>query len=235
MAQIHKRFGDNDVKALLEKYIKKEVERKYIEEILGIKKRRFFELLRSYKEDPDSFTVKYKRTKPTRRIDKETEEAILTELKIEKDLIDLDDNPIVDYNYSYIADRLESKHNKRAALPTIIDRAKKHGYYIEKKRKQHMIGKWSQIMQKNLSAMTVPTTNGAPILRRSGTLSPPLMTAADTFFTTTWWRLKLPGLIYALWRMWPLSTALLTPIILIAIPYSVLYREEILSGEIIIR
>ena len=131
MAQIHKRFGDNDVKALLEKYIKKEVERKYIEEILGIKKRRFFELLRSYKKDPDSCTVKDKRTKPTRRIDKETEEAILTELKIEKDLIDLDDNPIVDYNYSYIADRLENKHNKRAALPTIIDRAKKHGCYIE--------------------------------------------------------------------------------------------------------
>ncbi|MCG9478727.1 MAG: hypothetical protein K9H14_00785 [Actinomycetia bacterium] len=135
MAQIHKRFGYNEVKALLGKYIKKEVERKYIEEILGIKKRRFFELLKSYKEDPDSFTVKYKRKKPTRRIGKETEEAILTELKIEKDLIDLDDNPIVDYNYSYIKDRLESKHYTKAALPTIIDRAKRYGFYMKKKRK----------------------------------------------------------------------------------------------------
>jgi len=135
MAQIHKRFDDRQVKALLEKYIKKEVERKYIEEILGIKKRRFFELLKSYKENPDSFTVNYRREKPTRRIDKVTEEAILTELKIEKDLIDLDDNPIVDYNYSYIKDRLESEHHTTAALPTIIDRAKKHGFYIKKKNK----------------------------------------------------------------------------------------------------
>ena len=73
MAQVHKRFGDNEVKALLEKYMKKEVERKYIEEILGIKKRRFFELLKSYKDNPDSFTVKYKRKRPTRKIDKETD------------------------------------------------------------------------------------------------------------------------------------------------------------------
>jgi len=63
MAQIHKRFDDGQVKALLEKYIKKEVERKYIEEILGIKKRRFFELLKSYKENPDSFTLKHGRKK----------------------------------------------------------------------------------------------------------------------------------------------------------------------------
>jgi len=135
MAQIHKRFGDSEVKALLEKYIKKEVERKYIEEMLGVKRRRFFELLKSYKEDPDSFTVKYKRKKPTRKIDIKTEKAILSELKIEKDLIDLDDNPIVDYNYSYIKDRLESKYNTTAALPTIIGRAKKHGFYIKKKKR----------------------------------------------------------------------------------------------------
>ena len=44
MAQIHKRFGDNEVKALLEKYIKKEVERKYIEEMLGVKRRSFLNI-----------------------------------------------------------------------------------------------------------------------------------------------------------------------------------------------
>lgn len=94
MAQIHKRFDDRQIKALLEKYIKKEVERKYIEDMLDIKKRKFFELLKSYKDNPNSFTVKYKRKKPTRKIDKGTEEAILSELKIEKDLIDLENNPI---------------------------------------------------------------------------------------------------------------------------------------------
>ncbi len=59
MAQIHKRFGDSDVKDLLKKYVKKEIERKYIEDILGIKSRRFCELVKSYKDNPDTFTVKY--------------------------------------------------------------------------------------------------------------------------------------------------------------------------------
>jgi hypothetical protein len=135
MAQIHKRFDDGQVIALLKKYINKEVERKYIEEILGIKKRRFFTLLKEYRKDPDSFTISYRRKKPTRRIDKKTEKAILSELKIEKGLIDLDDNPIVDYNYSYIKDRLKSKHHTTAALPTIIDRAKRYGFYMKKKKK----------------------------------------------------------------------------------------------------
>jgi hypothetical protein len=59
MAQIHKRFSDSDVKALLKRYIKKEIERKYIEDILGIKRRRFCELVKKYKEDPDAFTIEY--------------------------------------------------------------------------------------------------------------------------------------------------------------------------------
>lgn len=138
MAQIHKRFGDSDVKALLKKYVKKEIERKYIEDILGIKRRRFCELVKSYKDNPDTFTIEYKRKKPTRKIDKKVEKNILTELKTEKDLIELKDNPIRDYNYSYIKDRLEQNYKSKVSLPTIIDRAKKGGFYInKKKRKAH--------------------------------------------------------------------------------------------------
>lgn len=186
MAQIHKRFDDKQVKALLEKYIKTEVERKYIEEILGIKKRRFFELLKSYKENPDSFTVNYKRKKPTRSIDKKTEEVILAELKIEKDLIDLDYNPIADYNYSYIKDRLESKHDTTAALPTIIDRAKKHGFYIKKKKKashdREVVTNYAgELIQHDSSHH-----KWSPIPIGSGILSPPLMIAAGFYSTTTW-------------------------------------------------
>lgn len=61
MAHLHKRFKDSQVKALLERYGKREIERKYIEQILGIKRRRFCELVKKYKEDPDTFTIKYKR------------------------------------------------------------------------------------------------------------------------------------------------------------------------------
>ena len=36
MSQLHKRFSSGQVQELLEGYLKKEVERKYIQEILGI-------------------------------------------------------------------------------------------------------------------------------------------------------------------------------------------------------
>jgi len=39
--QIHKKFTDQQVKELLEKYLNKEVERKYIQEILGIQYARY--------------------------------------------------------------------------------------------------------------------------------------------------------------------------------------------------
>jgi len=42
MSQLHKRFTSDEVKELLQRYLKHEIERNYIQEILGIKKRRFF-------------------------------------------------------------------------------------------------------------------------------------------------------------------------------------------------
>jgi len=138
MAHLHKRFTDSQVKALLERYGKGEIERKYIEQIFGIKRRRFCELVKKYKEDPNTFTIKYKRAKPTRKIDKEIEKNIFTELKTEKDLIDAEDNTIWNYNYSYLKDILKEKYNNKVSLPTLIDRAKKGGFYINKpKSKAH--------------------------------------------------------------------------------------------------
>ena len=51
MSQLHKRFTSEQVKELLDRYSKNEIERKYIQEILGIKRRRFFILLKKYKEN----------------------------------------------------------------------------------------------------------------------------------------------------------------------------------------
>jgi len=61
MSQLHKRFTSDQVKELLERYSKNEVERKYLQEILGIKRRRFFMLLKEYKENPQLFTIQYRR------------------------------------------------------------------------------------------------------------------------------------------------------------------------------
>ena len=41
MAQLHKKFSDSQVKELVCRYLTGEIERNYIQEILGIKRRRF--------------------------------------------------------------------------------------------------------------------------------------------------------------------------------------------------
>ncbi len=46
MVQIHKEFIDSQVKELIERYLKNEIERKYIQEVLGIGKTRFFALIK---------------------------------------------------------------------------------------------------------------------------------------------------------------------------------------------
>jgi len=132
MSQVHKRFTPDQVKELLERYSDNEIERKYIQEILGIKKSRFFMLLKQYKENPQHFTTRYQRTTPPRIISAEIEQNILKELTIEKRIIQDKEIPLKSYNYSYIRDRLKGRYRQKVSLPTIIDRAKKHGFYLKK-------------------------------------------------------------------------------------------------------
>jgi hypothetical protein len=54
MTQLHKKFTDSQVKELIERYLKKEIERSYIEEILDIKRRRLCELVKKYRKYLDS-------------------------------------------------------------------------------------------------------------------------------------------------------------------------------------
>src|SRR5512139_1029389 len=135
MSQLHKRFTSEQVKELLDRYTKNEIERNYIQEILGIKKRRFFVLLTQYKEHPEHFTVQYQRTRAPRAISPMIEQTILKELSIEKKIIQDKEIPLKSYNYSYIKDRLRATYHQRVSLPTIIDRAKKHGFYLKKPKR----------------------------------------------------------------------------------------------------
>ena len=135
MSQVHKRFTSDQVKELLERYSNNEIERKYIQDILGIKKSRFFMFLKQYKEDPQHFTVQYQRTSAPRSISPEIEQNILKELAIEKEIIQNKDVPLRSYNYSYIKDRLGKTYHQKVSLPTIIDRAKKHAFYLKKPKK----------------------------------------------------------------------------------------------------
>ena len=131
MSQIHKRFTPDQVKELFERYLKNQMERKYIQEILGIKRRRFFMLVKQYKENPQHFTIQYERNTPP-RISQDIEQNILKELSIEKEIIHNKEIPLKSYNYSYIRDRLRRTYYQKISLPTIIDRAKKHGFYLRK-------------------------------------------------------------------------------------------------------
>ncbi len=102
MSQLHKRFTSDQVQVLLERYLRNEIERKYVQEILGIKERRFFALLSQYRTNPHDFSIQYQRTSPP-RIPEDLENNMLRELSIEKGIIQNKEVPLTCYNYSYIA------------------------------------------------------------------------------------------------------------------------------------
>jgi hypothetical protein len=137
MVQIHKEFTDSQVKELIERYLKKEIKIHYVLEILGIKRSRFFVLLKQYKECSNKFSIQYGRKAKTRKISQSIEHNIIKELKIEKDMIQDKDIPLRYYNYSYIRNLLEERYNQKVSLSTIIDRAKKNDFYLKKRPKKH--------------------------------------------------------------------------------------------------
>lgn len=138
MSQLHKRFTTEQVVELFQRYIDKKIERKYIQEILGVKKAMFFRILQKYRKDPKKFSIDYLRTSP-QRISPDIEKNIIKELKIDKGIITDKKNPTDCYNYSYIKDRLKDKHKQKVSLPTIIDRAKKNDFYLPKKTKRKLM------------------------------------------------------------------------------------------------
>lgn len=135
MGQIHKRFTNEQVKELLQKYLNKEIERKYIEQVMGIKKARFFRILAAYRKDPKNFSVEYKRSGQTRSIDPKVKNNIIKELAIDKNAIQDKNIALYSYNYSYIQKRLENNYDQSAAVSTIIRYAKANGFYLPKRNK----------------------------------------------------------------------------------------------------
>ena len=61
--QLHQKFTTDQMKALLKKYEAKEIESSYILNILNISRRRFFKILKNYREDKNNFSIDYKRVK----------------------------------------------------------------------------------------------------------------------------------------------------------------------------
>ena len=70
MKQLHKKLTDYQAKKLVTHYLKKE-KRKYLQKILGIKKTKFFSLVKRLKDDPENFSTQCSRNTPTRKISKD--------------------------------------------------------------------------------------------------------------------------------------------------------------------
>ena len=137
--QLHKRLTLEQVTAILEHYLAKEISLANALENLGVKKVRFFKLLQRYRADPDGFTiVPPRKTNRHRRLDGKLENIILAELKKEKQLIDNKAITIRHYNYTSVRDDIVKKHQVKVSVPTIISRAKDNGFYLPKRvRKIH--------------------------------------------------------------------------------------------------
>lgn len=134
MEQLHKRFTDEQVKLLLQRYREGVLDRTTLEEVLGVRKTRFFALLKQYRLNPEGFSLAYKRETYT-RLPAWVEREIEHELMLEKNLIDDSTLPITTFNYSVIQARL-ARRGIQVALPTIIDRARKLGCYQPHRRRK---------------------------------------------------------------------------------------------------
>jgi len=102
MAQLHKKFTNEQVKDLMKRYSNGEIKREHVQTVLNIGKSRFFSLLSFYRKNPDDFNIAYKRTQATRTIDPKIEKNVFKELKIAKEFIANKAMPIWSYNYSFI-------------------------------------------------------------------------------------------------------------------------------------
>ena len=148
--QLHKRFTTSQVKAVLEKYVSKEIGAKDAIAYLELGRTHFYNLVRDYQKDPIGFSIAYVRSTPTRLLNPAIEDNILQELKVEKEeIIDNPDVPTKHYNYSYIRSILKEKYGQHPSVSTIIDRAKKHGYWKKKPPKKFMTVRSSLTSREN--------------------------------------------------------------------------------------
>lgn len=128
--QIHRRLGNEQVKAILAKYSRHEIQAKEAMEYLEVGRTRLYQLAKEYGICKAEFSIAYIRSEPTRKLDSSIEQNLLKELQTEKiKIIDNKDVPVSRYNYSYIRNILREDHSQKVSLNTVIARAKEHGYW----------------------------------------------------------------------------------------------------------
>jgi hypothetical protein len=134
MSQIHRRFTDEQIKVLFRGYCQGQLARTDLQDLLSIGKSRFFALLKAYRQDPEGFTIAYRRSAPA-KLSPEAEDAIKAALLREKAIVEDPDLPISSYNYTAIRDRLQAMGIK-VSVTTVIDRAKKLDCHKPRRRRK---------------------------------------------------------------------------------------------------
>ena len=95
--QLHNRLSDFQTQYILREYDIHSISASQAADQLGVSKRRFFDYLKVYRENPEGFTLTYSRQSP-KRLTEEAEGAIAAELRKEANLIADKDIPIRFYN-----------------------------------------------------------------------------------------------------------------------------------------
>jgi len=136
MPQIHKIMSDEEARQIFTWYEKGVTSKDEAQRQLGLKDSRFYLLLKRFRKNPKGFTIKYARNTANRTLPKTITIQIRRELEVDKRLITNPNMPVMFYNYSAIRDDVESATGYRTSAQTVINYAKKWGYYIERPKKK---------------------------------------------------------------------------------------------------
>ena len=135
MGQIHKHFSDDEVKQYLKWYEDKVLTKSEVLQALGIRGSRFYVLLSQFRDRPEKFSVTYKRIRPTRSLPSAVVKEIRRELELEHGFIMNPAMPIMFYNYAAIRDAVESSMGHALSAQTVINYARKWGFYLERPKR----------------------------------------------------------------------------------------------------
>jgi len=134
--QLHKRFTDDQVKLLLDLYLKKVITLQQVLQQLECTESRFYQILRAYRRAPEGFTIAYARHIPQHRLPEEVDQVIREELEIDRKLIGNKETPLWQYNYAAVRDEVIRRLGYKISAQTVRNRAREWGYWIPKIRKE---------------------------------------------------------------------------------------------------
>jgi len=129
--QLHKRLDLTQVKLILDWYQQGLLTESEACNKLGVKRRRFFMLLREYRTG-DLKSLNPRRSNSHRLIAPAVEAAIRAELARDKALVSNKDIPVKTYNYRAIRDVVVARIGQGLSAQTVRNRAKAWGYYLER-------------------------------------------------------------------------------------------------------